>query len=107
MCKPLVSWRLATLYPAHALYCTVLYCDGLTCTVLNCSAPHLLCLLVQVFLAEWMGTQVAAKQLLSFQEKAKDEVSIGHVQAQHAVYGHGKYKATYAKCRASPDTSAP
>lgn len=84
-----------------------MYCDGLTCTVLNCSAPHLLCLLVQVFLAEWMGTQVAAKQLLSFQEKAKDEVSIRHVQAQHAVYGHGKYKATYAKCRASPDTSAP
>lgn len=29
----------------------------------------------QVFLAEWMGTQVAAKQLLSFQNKAKDAVS--------------------------------
>jgi hypothetical protein len=30
----------------------------------------------QVFLAEWMGTQVAAKQLLSFQNKAKDEVRV-------------------------------
>lgn len=30
----------------------------------------------QVFLAEWMGTQVAAKQLLSFQNKAKDEVCV-------------------------------
>jgi hypothetical protein len=33
------------------------------------------CCVLQVFLAEWMGTQVAAKQLLSFQNKAKDEVT--------------------------------
>lgn len=33
--------------------------------------------LLQVFLAEWSGTQVAAKQLLSLKNKAKDEVGVG------------------------------
>lgn len=29
----------------------------------------------QVWLAEWTGTQVAVKELVSFQDKAKDEVN--------------------------------
>jgi hypothetical protein len=52
-----------------------------TCQIINASELRMLeCIgggaYGQVFLAEWMGTQVAAKQLLSFQNKAKDEVRL-------------------------------
>lgn len=36
----------------------------------------------QVWLAEWMGTQVAAKELLSFQDKAKDVAVSKHRRTQ-------------------------